>query len=72
MQIQRVLQILLLLVASTLLISIATKQSSLFNTEKEDLMASVLGGLKNSSANTNDIDSIARFAVEEHNKKEVY
>ncbi|XP_071715726.1 cysteine proteinase inhibitor 12-like [Rutidosis leptorrhynchoides] len=70
MQIQRVLQILLLLIASTLLILITTKQSSLFNTEKQDIMASVVGGLQNSTANSNDIDSIARFAVEEHNKKE--
>ncbi|KAI3800706.1 hypothetical protein L1987_28800 [Smallanthus sonchifolius] len=58
MQIQRYNQILQLLL---LLLS-----SSLFNS-----MASTLGGLQNSSSsNTAEIDDLARFAVDEHNKKE--
>jgi len=57
MQIQRydrILLLLLLVLPSTLL----------------DTMATTVGGLRNSSANSADIDSLARFAVEEHNKKE--
>ncbi|KAJ0758537.1 putative Cystatin domain-containing protein [Helianthus annuus] len=59
MQIKRynqILQLVLLLVAS----------SSLFNS-----MANTLGGVRNSSSpNTDEIHGLARFAVDEHNKKE--
>ncbi|KAJ0590029.1 putative Cystatin domain-containing protein [Helianthus annuus] len=60
MQIKRynqiLLQLVLLLVAS----------SSLFNS-----MANTLGGVRNSSSsNTDEIHGLARFAVDEHNKKE--
>ncbi|KAI3741520.1 hypothetical protein L1987_59194 [Smallanthus sonchifolius] len=58
MQIQRynqILQLLLLFLAPSLLNS----------------MASILGGLQNSSSsNTAEIDSLARFAIDENNKKE--
>ncbi|KAI3681054.1 hypothetical protein L6452_35836 [Arctium lappa] len=79
MQIQRynyILQFLLLLVllSSSLLNSFA-KQSTFCSTEEDLLdsnpMATTLGGLQNSSAsNSADTDSLARFAVQEHNKKE--
>lgn len=45
--------------------------------QEEDLatMAATLGGLKDSSASSQNslelLDGLARFAVEEHNKKEV-
>ncbi|KAL8192244.1 hypothetical protein R6Q57_027911 [Mikania cordata] len=58
MQIQRynqIFQLLLLVLASSFVNS----------------MASTLGGLQNSSSsNSAEIDSLARFAIEEHNKKE--
>ncbi|MFS7931716.1 putative Cystatin domain-containing protein [Helianthus anomalus] len=61
MQIKRynqILQLVLLLVASS--------SSSLFNS-----MANTLGGVRNSSSsNTDEIHGLARFAVDEHNKKE--
>nr|XP_043620635.1 cysteine proteinase inhibitor 12-like [Erigeron canadensis] len=68
MQIQRVLQVLLIVIATTLLISIATRKDE---DEEFDIMSSVLGGVQNSSsANSLEIDDLARFAVQEHNKKE--
>ncbi|KAK9056010.1 hypothetical protein SSX86_027097 [Deinandra increscens subsp. villosa] len=61
MQIQRYNLILLL---QLLLLVLA---SSVFNSMAD----TVLGGVRNSSAsNTAEIDGLARFAVEEHNKKE--
>ncbi|XP_024962104.1 cysteine proteinase inhibitor 12-like isoform X2 [Cynara cardunculus var. scolymus] len=77
MRIQRyhyILQSILLVLASSLLNSLA-KQSSFCSTEEDLLdsnpMATTLGGLQNSSAsNSADIDSLAHFAVQEHNKKQ--
>ncbi|KAI3495537.1 hypothetical protein L1887_37879 [Cichorium endivia] len=75
MQIQRYNYILLLVIASSLLSSsLASKQSSFCSSEEELLESNrmaLLGGLKDSPAsNSAEIDGLARFAVEEHNKKE--
>jgi len=76
MQIQRYNYILLLVIASSLLNpSLASKQSSFCSGEEDFLETNpmaTLGGVKDSPAsNSAEIDSLARFAVDEHNKKEV-
>ncbi|XP_023758142.1 cysteine proteinase inhibitor 6 isoform X2 [Lactuca sativa] len=75
MQIQRYNYILLLLIASSLLNpSSASKQSSFCSSEEvflESNPMATLGGIKDSPAsNSAEIDGLARFAVDEHNKKE--
>ncbi|KAJ9565697.1 hypothetical protein OSB04_001663 [Centaurea solstitialis] len=79
MQIQRyrfLLLVLLVLFTSSFLNSSAERSTFCSEEEEEeDLLDSnpmaTLGGLKNSSAsNSADVDSLARFAVQEHNKKE--
>ena len=62
----------LLLFSSIVLAGFAFAQ---FCSEQDDLllMASTLGGVHDSqgASNSADVDEIARFAVDEHNKKEV-
>lgn len=56
-------------------IVVAGFASSQFCAQQDDplLMASTLGGVHESqgSSNSADVDELARFAVNEHNKKEV-
>lgn len=69
------LSLLLLLLFFSWIIVLAGNASAHFCAEQDDplLMASTLGGVHDSqgASNSTDVDELARFAVEEHNKKEV-
>lgn len=67
--------LLLLLLFFSGIIVLAGNASAHFCADQDDplLMASTLGDVRDSqgASNSADVDELARFAVEEHNKKEV-